>query len=208
MQRDDFKEFSEILMQLCDAFGKEYTVSRGKAYWLALSDLTLEEFRRAAVTCLRECRFMPVPVEIREGVDHIPAGERALLAYGVVREKVRVISADESVDFDDVLINAVINKTGGWVELTRRTGPQLDMFQRSFVELYKCYMKNGITSEDGRHCRGVEEARNRHLMETGQWELRVRRFDTGLPPHRNGLVRPSVGNLLHKSENSEMKQLN
>ena len=86
MQREDFKEYSEILMQLCDAFGKEYTVSRGKAYWLALSDLSLEEFRLASVKCLRECRFMPAPVEIREAVDIIPAYDRALLAYGVVRE--------------------------------------------------------------------------------------------------------------------------
>ena len=160
----DFDNYSEILMQLCDAFGKEYTVSRGKAYWLALNDLSLEHFRRAAVKCLRESKFMPVPAELREAVDIISAPERAILAFGVL-SRALALGARVSVNFDDPLINAVVKNTGGWIALTRRNEQALDMYRKAFIETYKCYMKNGISEVDTGHCVGLLEAQNKFLIE-------------------------------------------
>lgn len=65
MHQGDFEEFSAVLTQLSEAFGKKLTNELTHAYWKALKDLQLTTVARMADTHVRFGKFFPKPSELR-----------------------------------------------------------------------------------------------------------------------------------------------
>lgn len=61
----DRRLFGEKLKLLIAVFGREPSEELMDGYWKGVADLSDEEFIAATDRALRDCRFMPVPAELR-----------------------------------------------------------------------------------------------------------------------------------------------
>jgi hypothetical protein len=82
MTRTDAQAFSVLLSGLAEVFDAPLSEARTELYFRALEDLSLTALQDAAGRAMRECRFFPKPVELRElaGVDDDERAEFAWLA--------------------------------------------------------------------------------------------------------------------------------
>lgn len=82
MTRRDAPAFSTLMAGLAETFDVVLSAPRTELYYRALEDLPIESLQTAAGRALRECRFFPKPVELRElaGQDGQTAAELAWMA--------------------------------------------------------------------------------------------------------------------------------
>ena len=66
MQDADRERFVRIVRALAAVFRAEVTTALFEGYWFALEDLSITAVEQAARECLRRCKFMSSPSEIRE----------------------------------------------------------------------------------------------------------------------------------------------
>ena len=132
--------FVTALAVLGATFDRKLTAPAIEGYWLALSDLTEDEFKLVMKRAVVECKFMPAPSELltfaRPRRD--PAVD-ALQAWQVVRRTIDKLDWNVgSVDFGP-LVNAVIRNLGGWDTMCTATLPELDnpgWLRKRFEEVY------------------------------------------------------------------------
>lgn len=152
------KQFGEELAALCAAFGRELTEPTILAYWIGLQDLPLADVQQAIHRALRECKYMPVPAEIRRLAGGISTQERAIMAWDVVRKN---LNPYESVNFDDPIVNATIRNMGGWLRLCSMETEEFNVWARKeFERIYCALTQAGISEEQGRYLVGVIEQSN------------------------------------------------
>lgn len=133
--------FATALAVLGATFDRKLSPPAVEGYWIALQDLTEEEFKRATGMALVNCKFMPAPSEllsfVRKAVD---PGAAAMLAWQEVRKAIdKYDYLVASIDFGS-LVNAVIRNLGGWDTLCRATLPELDnpgWLRKRFDEVYR-----------------------------------------------------------------------
>ncbi len=82
MTDDDLPSFCEAMTALAVGLGEELTEQRARLYFAALGDLEIGEVRTAVKRGLRQCRFFPRPVELRELVRRKPEYILNVGAYG------------------------------------------------------------------------------------------------------------------------------
>lgn len=66
MPNSQRQDFAAMLATLATTFNRPVTELLADAYWTALQDIPPNDLRAAVTECLRSCRFMPTPAEIRE----------------------------------------------------------------------------------------------------------------------------------------------
>lgn len=66
MIADDLLEFFSKLTMLAELFDAKFSEAKQQLYAEALSDIDLDDLVRGMQQAVRECRFMPKPVELRE----------------------------------------------------------------------------------------------------------------------------------------------
>lgn len=134
MDTKDRQNFAAGIGLLCEAFRKEPTKAMLRAYWLALHDMSVDDFGRAVQVCLRECKFLPSPAEIRErcGVSHeITAAQQ----WDHVMARYRVTGGSEG-DLDEVA-RKVLGLLGGYKRIGNRSSDENDTWTRKeFIRLY------------------------------------------------------------------------
>jgi hypothetical protein len=70
MQESDKRHFWEMLQGLAASTKGELTTAVLRVYWLALSDLSVQEFDAAIRRALLECQFFPSVMELRKFAGH------------------------------------------------------------------------------------------------------------------------------------------
>ena len=89
---DDDAKFGTVMRALAAVFRQEVTPAMLEGYWMGVGDLTVDELERGARRAIRECRFMPVPAEIRElagrGKDRRPYHEEHRALPGAERKQI------------------------------------------------------------------------------------------------------------------------
>lgn len=142
MQTADRPRFARLLGAVAEAFRRDVTEALVEGYWLALRDLPIAAVERGAEMCLRECQFMPAPVEIRErsgvaGSDQAEQAWEALL--GAIRR-----TAGEDVTFEDGAIALIVGRMGGWEHVTGLPSEELLKWGRKeFLGLYRAHVRQG-----------------------------------------------------------------
>jgi hypothetical protein len=133
--------FVTALAVLGATFDRKLSAPAVEGYWLALSDLTEDDFKAAMKRALIECKFMPSPGELLAfaGKKKDP-GVDSVLAWQAVRKAIdKYDYLVATIDFGP-LVNAVIRNLGGWNTLCRATLPELDnpgWLRKRFDEIYR-----------------------------------------------------------------------
>lgn len=157
MQESDREDFSNCISALF--FDREATEAMFLAYWMGLSDLTLEQVQQAVWLAIREAKgpSVPRPAELRELVFG-KTEDRALLAWNDVLRAVP-LGPYKHIDFQDRVINAAIRSLGGWPNYVARfTGADEEKWARlDFLRTYRGFLSSGVNGEACEPLPGLSE---------------------------------------------------
>lgn len=144
------EEFKTAIEAMFVTLGGELSEPALFGYWMALSDFSIEEVRRACVNAMCTARFVPKPVELRESISGGPESS-AMLAWGDVQRAIG-LGPYKHVDFTDKIINAVILNMGGWPAfIGRLTDAESEKWLR--IEFLKCYLAFANRGVSGEICK-------------------------------------------------------
>lgn len=130
------------------AFDKKLTAPAVDAYWLALRDLTEQEFATATERALREClKFMPSPAELRALARPTqPMAARSAAAWIAVCEAIRKHDYTvASIDFGP-LTNTVLRAMGSWSWLCELGDEAMKWEAKRFAELFAAFASGPETA--------------------------------------------------------------
>ncbi len=137
MTKDDMKEFTGILDFMAEGLGVDMTVVKYKFYFAALSDLSIEEIKRAANQIARTATFFPKPVDFRNAING-NQDEAAIAAWEKVLKGKSKAGQYQSVQFDDPVIHGTIKLMGGWASVCQLENYSDEKWQRvDFDKIYK-----------------------------------------------------------------------
>jgi len=176
----DRSEFAKAFGGLCASFNREFSEMLGEAFWLGLQDLPYERFATGVMRCIQHCKQFPTVAEIREKSGELSIDARVALAWQKVDSAVCGVGAYHSVTFDDVTINAVIWRMGGWERLCETPAGEFDKWVKlEFQRLYRALLDSPLTPDDRKPLVGICQRQNRH---SGQdYTPNIKRISTGLP---------------------------
>ena len=179
----DRTRFAVVFNGLAATFSKEPSKPMLDGYWLGLADLPLEAVEGACQRAIGTCKFMPVPVELRELAGVMKPEDRAIKAWNAYSNAVAAVGYYQSIDFDDPLINATVRNLGGWMQLIVRMDDEdhTDKWVRKdFERVYQSLMRSGISEEASRPLLGFHE-RNNVATGFGDQVAPPVAYRTGLP---------------------------
>lgn len=184
MTDSDREEFGSHIEALAAAFKTKASKPLYMAYWFGLQDLPMEAIRQACTKALVECKFMPVPRELRDLAGVMGADQRAIVAWNSVKQAIREVGSYRSVSFDDPTINAAIRSLGGWPRVCGTDSEELDKwtskeFQRLYCRLSALPLGQDLT----RYLVGVFEASGHETLPDKPRQIRT---GTGLAKRLNG----------------------
>jgi len=136
--------FGRAFYALSEAFSEPVSDLKTEAYFDALSDLAVETVLDAMRAAVRECRFFPRPVELRERITG-NAQDRAELAWTGVLTLIRRVGwcgNPEGQWPDEAARRAALDLFGGWVQLCENlpgAGPELLGWAKRFTASYVAY---------------------------------------------------------------------
>lgn len=187
MTNEDREQFSLLIEAMASAFSADASAGLVLGYWMGLKDLDLPAIEHAIDRALRECKFMPKPVELRALAGEMSNEQRAVLAWDALKKAISQHGAYRAVDFDDPLINATVRNLGGWTALCEKPNEEFDKWTRKdFERVYASMCSSGTSPESCLALPGRCDAEN------GARGFAVeppRRVLTGLPEHRNPQLR-------------------
>ena len=151
----DEDQFETLLRALFETFGQTPTAGQILGYRMAMDDVPIEDLERGVRRAMRDSKFLPKPVELRELAGVISLSARAALAWSAAKKAVHSIGSYGSVDFEDPTINAVIRNMGGWKEFCGRDADTFETFTRKdFERIYQLFAA-GQVGEMGRYLTGI-----------------------------------------------------
>lgn len=150
MKDEDKKNFAVAMRAIFELWSKEVTTTKLRMYWVALSDLTIDEFAVGVQRALSECRFIPSPAEIRELSGRLTSEDRCVSAWGDAIHAVATCGVYRSVAFRDQAINAVIRNCGGWVVFCSRLSDDGEekWLKQEFMRAYISISRRAMGEEE------------------------------------------------------------
>ena len=146
MENMTLEEFNEVFEDFEKYYGCRLTTEKKSIYYIALAEITKDQFEMAFVRIVREREFTNLPsvAEIRKyglGLKEDDLIVRSEIAKQKLRKAVNTYGAYQTVAFDDPAIHAVIDSVeGNWYGLCRLP---LDEYQKffefTFSRIYKAY---------------------------------------------------------------------
>lgn len=148
--------FARALYALGETFNEPVSEIRAEAYFDALGDLPIADVLTACRQAMRDARFFPRPVELRERLEGT-IEDRADVAWTAVRQLVRAIGyygRPRDTDWPDAAAErAALDLFGGWQRLCASLpadGPELLGYAKQFKASYR--------AQDGRRRQDALEA--------------------------------------------------
>ena len=171
MDSQDRERFDAVIVAMAELFDRKMSAIQLDLYFEALKDMSLEDFRKAANTVARTCKFFPKPVEFREQII-VGIDAQATLALDKVQKAFWDAGIYKSVVFDDPVIHAVIDHLGGWIKYCETPDHELKWWKKDFEKKYIQYASMidalnppkvlmGLYAEDGH---ATEEAQQPVLI--------------------------------------------
>lgn len=159
---NDHGRFATLMSTVCAAHRVEATEALLEAYWIALQGVSDDAFAIGAARAVRDCRWMPKPIELRELCGEETAEMRAVLAFEHVRRALFSPGTYASVRFDDPAITATIRALGGWVKLGQQSEDEFQKWTRKeFFRLYEAYSSSAAPLAGERdYLAGIAETTN------------------------------------------------
>ncbi len=148
MRPSDIQAYRNAIAALCLTFGREATEELYDAYWMGVSDLSIESLQLAVANAIRKCSQFPRPVELRQLAGEQTNEQRAIAAWGDVLRAVG-LGPYKHIDFQDKLINAAVRNLGGWPTFCGRfSDEESEKWARlEFIKAYQAFSAGGVDGE-------------------------------------------------------------
>lgn len=171
MTEQDIQDFETVMKQLCVLFDKHCTADLTEIYFFALQDLSIDQFRQAAMKLANSAKFFPKPVEIRDAICGT-SNDRASKAWDLFVTAVRMGGSWKSVySADGALLHTVQIVYGSWLKacemLPAVADPMFSAHRKQFIASYATAPARCNTH----YLMGMSEANNRNapkLLPVGQ----------------------------------------
>ena len=145
----NLQEFNIVFKKIVDYYGNsKLTKEKQELYYLALKDLSKEEFLNGFIRMIRDREYTNFPsiAEIRKyglWLKEEDVEVRIHIAKEKLKQAIKVFGAYQSVAFDDPNIHAVIDSLGGWVKVCMMKEEELEKFITfEFKKIYKVYLRS------------------------------------------------------------------
>lgn len=200
MTENEIRERNELIAALALAFGKESPTAMLLGYAMGLDDISTPDLKRAVQRAMKECKFMPVPMELRELAGIASGSHRAALAFDIFANAVSNHGGYASVTFDDPLINATVRNLGGW-ERCCNVGAEEDIskfdvwLRKEFERVYAGMCRSGVNASQCAPLIGMADRENRA---NGYATKPLQRIACKLPKLPAGLIRGEVPKQLER----------
>ena len=149
MEFMNLQEFNIVFKKIVDYYGSsKLTKEKQELYYLALRDLSKEEFLNGFIRMIRDREYTNFPsiAEIRKyglWLKEEDVEVRIHIAKEKLKQAIKVFGAYQSVAFDDPNIHAVIDSLGGWVKVCMMKEEELEKFITfEFRKIYKVYLRS------------------------------------------------------------------
>ena len=149
MEIMNLQEFNIVFKKIVDYYGSsKLTKEKQELYYLALKDLSKEEFLNGFIRMIRDREYTNFPsiAEIRKyglWLKEEDVEVRIHIAKEKLKQAIKVFGAYQSVAFDDPNIHAVIDSLGGWVKVCIMKEEELEKFITfEFRKIYKVYLRS------------------------------------------------------------------
>lgn len=153
-----------VIGALAELYGKALSQPGLILYVHALRDVPVERVEAAAAKAAEQCKFMPLPVELRELAGEARPEDRAQLAWAAFEQAVESVGGYRSPNFDDPLINATVRGLGGWQRCCELPTSEFDKWLRQdFLKTYTALTRTGVSDEAARPLVGYFERENATL---------------------------------------------
>ncbi|MFZ7987044.1 DUF6475 domain-containing protein [Fusobacterium watanabei] len=143
------QEFNAAFQPFLDYFPiREMSKEKINIYYLALSNLTVEQLNSAFISMVRNRVYKNFPqvAEIIQYATHTTENElddRIVLAKQMLKNTIVRYGSYGSVEFTDKGIHAVIDALDGWQNLCSMSSDELEKFLTfEFPKIYKAYTRN------------------------------------------------------------------
>lgn len=143
MTDSDMPAFGQMLFGIALTYGKDINDFTIAAFWGVLKSFEWTEVNKAFTAHLgdTDCgQYMPKPADIKRRIEG-SSREIAMNALAKLEYAVRCCGPYKSVMFDDPIIPAVINDTGGWSRFSKITDNDYTFYKKDFLERYCAYLK-------------------------------------------------------------------
>ena len=160
------QDFNMIFGRLISYYGSEkINKEKQELYFLALKDLSREEFMNGFIRLLKDREYTNFPsiAEIRKyslWLKEEDIETRIHIAKEKLKYAIKIFGAYQSVAFDDPNIHAVIDSLGGWIKVCTMGEEELEKFITfEFKKVYKAYLKVSYAVNSG--YTGLHDMENR-----------------------------------------------
>lgn len=161
MTKNDADKFTEILTGVAEVFGEPVSMPRFKAYFAALSDLSIEQVEDAAKRLMNSCKFFPKPVEFRE----VLAGTKDDQSESAWRTFVGLCQFEgnyPSLRVTDGALAFAIEHLGGWIGAQMKLNEASPEMVASYAKQFKASYRLGLQRQAGeQYFPGAFETGNR-----------------------------------------------
>lgn len=135
------------ILQTVPSFKKEISPETIEGYWIALEDMPDPDYEKAIKRCLRECKFLPTPADIREGfMPKYDPDEPAIIAWSKVvyarKAKNEGGRHNGVLAFDDLNIHRAIPLVDTWENIRDCDDEKLPFIEKKFIKCYNITARN------------------------------------------------------------------
>jgi hypothetical protein len=161
MTKNDITRFTVAILRLAEIVGEAVSEPRLKAYFDALSDLSIEQIEEAARRLMNTSRFFPKPIDFREALQGsvTDQGEQAWRTFVSL-----CVSEGNypSLQVSDGAMAFAIDHMGGWIEAQAKLNNASAEMVRSYEQQFKVSYRLGLQrAAESKYFVGYYEATNR-----------------------------------------------
>jgi hypothetical protein len=141
MQNQHRKAFASLMTGIGELYGRSISPELISIYWDGLRDFDFEDVKAAINLHVRNPdtgQFMPKIADVVKFIEGNSA-TKAMRAWQVVLDTVRLVGTYQSVVFDDYLIHATVNAMGGWQSIGLIGDDELRFKANEFERRYQSF---------------------------------------------------------------------
>lgn len=176
MKKEDGKSFYQCLKDTYAVYGKKIDRPIASIYWRTLEAFELKEVMEGISRHLIDQnigQYVPKPADIVRQIEE-STESKALEAWSDVTRAIKSIGKYESVIFDDLLTNHVVEQMGGWVSMCKMTEREEPFKYREFEKRYARATKYQPSKFPNRLC-GLFDQPEKEPIHIGYKQLTIGR---------------------------------
>ena len=201
MKEFEYDSFVIFFAGVAETFGHTLTDARIDLYFEVLSEEfeSIDEFKKAAKKLLKSWKYsyMPKPahfIEARKEFSELDVEIIAQKAWdSVVYAIERGVGYTAVAEFEDKLIPAVVELTGGFERLATKTYEELSWIKKEFIKTYKAALQGEISIRANEQRALLEDTKT--LLITADYPTKTQNQKVEAIEHKQNRATKLIANL-------------